>query len=318
MKKYLDLLLYNQRVKNSATFIFLSLVILFLAFFFRDIDLDGIRTIRINYFWLINAVSLMVLARFLFPFVWIFLLAEFGQHIQGYRELCFIYAKSWLGKYIPGNVMTITGKIVFGVQAGYDKKALTIVAFLETFIQAVSGLMSGLLIVGLVNFGLIDKRIAFFALLAGIILLISILPPVFNRIITIAYRIIRKQPLPSKYHYKTSTLIKTLVLFFLVSILPAIATSVLGYSIYPDFDVLKSLVFMIGVLNLAGALGLIAIFAPGGLGVREGVLAVFLYTLFPKETLLVFIVLIRLTAVVADILFFFIAWVLQYLTHRSI
>jgi len=48
-------------------------------------------------------------------------------------------------------------------------------------------------------------------------------------------------------------------------------------------------------------------FAPSGLGVREGVLAVFFSALFPKEIVLVILILMRLVVTVVDLFFFLIS-----------
>jgi hypothetical protein len=76
--------------------------------------------------------------RFLHPGVWILILKEFGENIKDYWGLNLAYAKAWLGRYIPGKVAWIGGKIYFGAQQGVDVKVLTLGSFLESLIQLIA------------------------------------------------------------------------------------------------------------------------------------------------------------------------------------
>ena len=78
-------------------------------------------------------------------------------------------------------------------------------------------------------------------------------------------------------------------------------------SVVSDFNMMNNFFYLTGATNLAGSLGILAVFAPSGLGVREGILTVFLSQLFTKEIVLVCVVLMRLTATITDILFFIVS-----------
>ncbi len=64
------------------------------------------------------------------------------------------------------------------------------------------------------------------------------------------------------------------------------------------------MLFVIGVSNLAGALGMLAIFAPSGIGVREGILLGLLSIVMPTEFALLVTVTSRLWDVALDGIFF--------------
>ena len=61
---------------------------------------------------------------------------------------------------------------------------------------------------------------------------------------------------------------------------------------------------------IASLIGMLAVFAPSGIGVREGALFIMLSAVIEPATLLVGVILIRLIGIVSEILlsFFFIAY----------
>jgi uncharacterized membrane protein YbhN (UPF0104 family) len=67
--------------------------------------------------------------------------------------------------------------------------------------------------------------------------------------------------------------------------------------------------FVMGAFNLAGAVGILAIVAPSGLGVREGMQMLLLPLVMPKELAFVVTVAARVWSTVIDLLFFVVAWV---------
>jgi uncharacterized membrane protein YbhN (UPF0104 family) len=60
---------------------------------------------------------------------------------------------------------------------------------------------------------------------------------------------------------------------------------------------------LVGGYNLAGVLGLVAFFAPAGLGVREGVLAAFLVPVVGGPVAASLAILVRVVVVLADVVF---------------
>ncbi|MDQ3065383.1 MAG: hypothetical protein M3Q36_03890, partial [bacterium] len=65
--------------------------------------------------------------------------------------------------------------------------------------------------------------------------------------------------------------------------------------------------FIMGVGNIAGAISMLAIFAPSGLGVREGVQLTLLSLIMPTELALLVTITTRLWGVAMDVIFFGIA-----------
>jgi len=75
--------------------------------------------------------------------------------------------------------------------------------------------------------------------------------------------------------------------------------------------------FLGAVYLLAGVLGTLAFFTPSGIGVREGVQALLLGSVLPKETVVVVVILARLWSSVMDVSFFLLSKMLVPKEHKK-
>lgn len=118
---------------------------------------------------------------------------------------------------------------------------------------------------------------------------------------------VKRKELEARYKFRFITLFKTFILFVGLSIFAGAITTLICKSVDITFDMTSNFFYVVAASSLAGSLGIIAVFAPSGLGVKEGVLAIFFSTLFSKEILLAILVTFRLFTTVVDILFFLIS-----------
>jgi len=305
-RKYLNL--------SISLFFYASLVYILINYF-RDMQWQKVVDTKIDLKILCLAGSAFLGIRFLYPRVWVFILKEFGQKITNYWDLNFVYAKAWLGRYIPGKIAWVGGKIYFGSHQGLDIKTLILGSLLESIIQITASLTLGLFILSMQNRGNLDQRMTAFSLISLIILLLSTYPPFFNRVLKIAYKVFKKKEIESKYEFRFGTLIKTFLIFVVLGILLGIPAALICLSVDPAFDITLNFFYIVAALNIAGSIGILAVFAPAGLGVREGILAIFFSTLFSKEIVLVILIIMRLIPTLVDLSFFIISKVV--LVYRS-
>ncbi|MBW1690537.1 MAG: flippase-like domain-containing protein [Deltaproteobacteria bacterium] len=297
-KKYLNIFI--------SIFCYAILIVILVNYFW---DIDWQRLIETDIDWEILALAgLATLGiRFIYPEIWVFILKEFGQKIDDYWGLNFIYAKAWLGRYIPGKIAWIGGKIFFGSQRGLDIKILTLGSLLESTVQVTASLALGLFIISLLTKGILGKGLTIFSIISLMMLLISVYPPLFNRVVGKAYKVIKGRKMEDIYTFKFSTLIKTFLIFCGMSVLIGVPSALICQSIVPRFDIISNFFYIVGATSLAGSIGILAVFAPSGLGVREGVLAIFFSVLFSKEAVLVILILMRLLTTIVDLVFFLIS-----------
>jgi uncharacterized membrane protein YbhN (UPF0104 family) len=279
-------------------------VAVFAYFYLKSIDWQSLSRVRVNWFWMLAATASSILVRFWFAEIWMLLLRRLGANLAGQRiELFLVYAKSWLGRYIPGGATWILGKIYFATKLGISKTKLAISSFLEGALQVIVVLITASAMLAfdphVANLG---RGWVLALLAAAVVGLVSVYPPVFNRAISFGYRKLGRGLLDAEHLPSRSTVGVGIGAFALSSILSGLSFYFVALAVDPSLG-LPDLLFVVGCSNLASALSMLAVFAPAGLGVRETVQLTMLLLVMPPEAALVATVLMRLWSVLMDAFF---------------
>jgi uncharacterized membrane protein YbhN (UPF0104 family) len=298
----------SQILKRAVPIIFYILLIVFLYFYLRSIDFSRIKDIDFNWWYLAVATVFALLFRYFGAYIWTVILRSLGaEDIRFSKTLIYVYAKSWLGRYIPGTAPWILGKIYFAARQGISKKKLAVSSLLEAALQIVVQILVAL---GLIAF---DTRLDVVApeikvgfIILAILCLVILIPPVFNLFISSAYKLIKKKVLEPGHLASSKTILKGFTLYVIGSLLAGLSLFFIAKTVYPALPY-NQLSFVIGVSTLASAVSMLAIFAPGGIGVRESIQLVLLSIIMPTEFALVVTIATRLWSVVIDLMFFTLA-----------
>jgi uncharacterized membrane protein YbhN (UPF0104 family) len=204
------------------------------------------------------------------------------------------YFLSTLGRYIPGKV----GLALIRVEAyrGYPADRIIMATGIELIVALTSALL-------LAFIGLATSRANFppflrwAPLIAIIPLLIALSPPLLRRTADAILRLAGRKKLDRLPPYKA------IILFVLAYMLPGFLH---GLGLFLLLNMLSHVpgsqyLAVTGIYYAANLIGLVAVFAPGGLGVREGILFLVLPILVGKETAIVAAILIRLITIAAEI-----------------
>jgi hypothetical protein len=132
---------------------------------------------------------------------------------------------------------------------------------------------------------------------ALVALLIAIHPKIIGWMVAIAARVLRRRPFEVTFTYPQ--LLRYLGLYVINWLLFGVALYVFIRSFYP-LDV-SSILFLTGAFSFAGMMGIVAVFAPAGLGVREGILALFLGQVMPVPVALVVSVASRVWLTIVEL-----------------
>lgn len=299
----------NQKLVRVAAKIvppvFYILLILFLVVYLKNIDYSQFTAIEWNWYFVGIATFFGLAMRFWQVFIWINLLHNLGaKNLKPHlAQLTFVYAKSWLGRYIPGTAPWILGKIFFASKHGIAKSKLAVSSLLEGALQIAVVMVVSLAIL------LFDARLAKLGstmtiLIIGalIVCVISVWPPIFNRIVSLAYKLVRKKQLDPEHLASNKTIMQGALLYVVSALFSGTALFFIAKAIDPQLD-LSNLPYVIGLSNLAGAMGMLAIFAPSGIGVRDGIILALLSLIMRPEYALAATVAARLWDVVIDLLF---------------
>jgi uncharacterized membrane protein YbhN (UPF0104 family) len=204
--------------------------------------------------------------------------------------------KSWfysqLGKNLPGKVWLLLGRFYFYESKGKSKKAISVALFIETATVLIS---AGLLcLVGL--FVLKEVRSFYFGGKLGWLVLLfffacaSLHPWILQKITNWILKLFKKDPLSLSVAY--ADILWILWISFLSWVLGGIGFFFFVASVFSVS--LSHILFLAAALAIASILGLGAVFAPSGLGVREGVLVYLLSYVMPGSVAVIVSVLTRI------------------------
>ena len=206
---------------------------------------------------------------------------------------------SQLGKYLPGKVWLPLGRFYFYQSKGKSKKAISVALYLETATIVIAA--GFLFLIGLFLFEEVkssySNRQILWVMILFLLACLSLHPRVLQKTINWILTRFRKESLSLSIAYID------ILLILLISILSWVVGGI-GFYIFVTsvFSIASThILFVVGALAFVSLLGLVAIFAPGGLGVREGVLVYLLSFVMAGSVAVVLSVLSRLWMTLIEI-----------------
>ncbi len=240
------------------------------------------------------ALSLVLL---LIGKMFLVVLVQFSVNAEGwhpkYLEVLGVYGLSSLGKYIPGGVWHFVGR--FGIYKinGLSAKASTRALILENIWLLGSAVATGVIGVFLTRFDLIAGLLnlpnqQWLAILFTVVAL-----GLWLLVLVVVHKIMRRYT------------IEDLPNVFLVAAVGLVLWIFIGGSFFVMFQEfpLSAAPLFIGGYAVSWAVGYVAVFAPGGLGIREAVLAFVFSTIASVEFIAVYAAMNRIIWVIAEVLF---------------
>lgn len=241
---------------------------------------------------------------------WALLLRCMGCHIPLGKNLLYFFI-SQPAKYIPGKIWLAVARLKYCSEHGVSKS----IAVLSTFFEAEMEVFAGAYITlfTLMQSELLGAhaKIGLYVLAAcGVVFLI---PRVLYFFINLYLKVLKHEPVPQEKHADFKTL-------FGLQLIYIIGMGLLGIS---HLLFLKSFVdipaagatFIISVTVFSYIAGIVAIFTPSGLGVREGVWFLALKNLAGPHTALIFSFISRLWTIVVEVILA--AGSLIFLAHQK-
>jgi glycosyltransferase 2 family protein len=181
-----------------------------------------------------------------------------------------LFFKSQLGKYLPGSVWQYAGRVALTRGRGVPTQRVLVSVIAEVTFSAIAAGLVGLLVLGSATGGIACGGIV----ALGLVVLAS-----RRRLSAVSGRLAAQ--LPSRTHLDRESLVAAIRaapqvagLYVLVWVIYGLAFWLTGRAL---FDVPASqLPRYVGVFALGWLVGLVAVFAPGGIGVREAVIVALL------------------------------------------
>jgi uncharacterized membrane protein YbhN (UPF0104 family) len=149
----------------------------------------------------------------------------------------------------------------------------------------------------------LDSTVKVAMIVVAIVGVAALVPRLFNYWFGLAYKTVRRKPLGAEHLATNKTVLQGSALYLINSLINGFSLFLIAKAIDPSLSY-HNIGFVMGVSSLAGAAGMVAIFAPSGLGVREGIQLVLLPLIMPTSLALAVTVISRLWIVGVDFMFF--------------
>ena len=295
--------------KNIMTIVkgaFLALVVIFLVRYFQK-NIDDIKNLDFNINWGVFIASMLFyfLYKISLAFLWHYITWLNNAAID-WPQAITSYLYSILGKYIPGKVFMLAARIPGYERKGVPIRKVTICFFLENMCTLLGAAF--LFLISLFFFPN-DLLKDYMWLTIGFVVLffIFIHPKILNFFLRFVGKFMKKDDMEISFSYGKMV---GLVLLFIVNwVVVGMGFYMLVYSIYPI--PFSEMLYVGGVFGLSAIIGILSIFAPSGIGVREGVMIAGLLFIMPEEYAVIISVVSRLWATVAELLLIFVAFIIQ-------
>ena len=219
---------------------------------------------------------------------------------------------SLLGKYVPGKVLLWAGRVYPYKRAGHSIKRVTFCFTLEMAFQILAA--SVIVTVALAqspDSPLAELRHAAWALLVVLVVLTN--PRVLQFLFNVALKALGREPVTIDMSVRDTF---ALLLGYLANGVVLGASFFFFAKAFSPLDASQYL-FVAGAFLISGMIGVLSVFAPAGLGVREGLLALVLCLIMPKATAIVVALAARLWSTTGELLCVAIAFTHDKLQQRS-
>lgn len=249
--------------------------------------------------WAALGVACFTLAVVLSGILWGRMLSLLSGKPVAVADSVRIHSASWLLKYLPGQVGSYVNKISWGSRQGISKKTVSTSFIYENTLMMFAGLLLSVPVFWMFSDKLGDGVSILLPLVVLVPMLVVMMPKAFYSLLNFAFEKLGRKPFKESDFLSAKDLLKYQLGYLGPRILNGVGFVLVVMSVYTVEP--SMYVGMAAVYILAGILGLLAIFVPGGIGVREAVIVLFLSVYFPVEQAVVLAIVSRLYATVADL-----------------
>jgi glycosyltransferase 2 family protein len=268
---------------KQKVFLFLKIFIIIIVFYFIGVffkkNIGELRNyeFQIDYFYLILSITLFLSYIFICILNWQYITIKMTCSVP-FHNAAVAWCYSFLGKFIPGKMAPIAARAYFYKQAGISYKKITFCAFLESIMIVFSLAFAVSLVLFFVDIGDM-KKYRFLLLLLLPVSFVTVHPRILELFINLVAKVFKKNIIKLSLTYYT--VLKILLMYILLWIVLGIAFFFFAKSIHSV--PIDHMFPVIGSFFIATLVGILSIFTPSGLGVREGILTIALSHIFPSS-----------------------------------
>lgn len=247
------------------------------VYLFKQFDEIKTFSYRVDYINLLGSMIFLLSYSFNNLLIWFFLTKTNNNHID-FSLTIVLRAFSEIGKYIPGKLWGYGYLINHYKKEGISIKNIAVCSLYEIILIVLSTCL-----IFIISFLFTNNELIYsykvFAIILLVVFFIVIHPRIMQYFLNIALKIVKKEPVEIKLDYFN---ILKLILFYTCN------WFIFGFAFYMMINSFYQLslhhfFYLTGSFALASLAGFFAIFAPAGIGVREGILLILLQIIISSE-----------------------------------
>lgn len=262
---------------------------------------------EININLLLLSFFILLLAFFLLPIGMKIFIQLLGENTN-YQVCSRAFFLSQPAKYVPGSLWVAPSRVILLKQSGINQNIALLSLVFETILILFSSLLVGVL--AFIFIPHISKELQLLLVggitisLASLLLLFAI-PEIGKQFSKKSSRFLMFFEEIAKIQFKTRVwvTVKATGIFLLLWLLVGFSFFLLIQAVEYNADPVL-IPITVGVFAFSWAIGFVAIFSPGGIGVREGVMVLLLGSFLPSGLVLTSVLLSRFLWVLAELVFF--------------
>ena len=298
----------KKKIFRILQIVFVIAVVVFMTRYFY-ININRIRELNFKINWPVFLLSMLFYFAYklTLSLLWHYITILNHSDIPVFDAVV-SYLYSILGKYIPGKVFMLAARF-----PAYEKRNVPLSKVTVDFlIENVCTILGASFIFLISIFGLHDPTIDAYrpvAVILVVLFFICLHPKIINFFLGIFEKITKKNNLKIDFSYLQ--MLKVVVLFILNWMIVGTGFYILSKSMW-DIPV-GNLMYVGGIYGLSAVAGILALFAPSGIGVREGVMVLGLSVILPQEIAVIISVVSRLWQSVAEIILILFAMIISHI-----
>jgi len=266
--------------------------------------------LRFNPAYIVISFLCLVLYFVLLTRGWAAIVRELGGEVP-YGKAFWIVSTSQIAKYVPGGIWYTLGRVYLARSEKIREEIGLLSVVFETFLLMLTNLILFLIVI---NFIRNDSVLSpLLSITFVIVILILLYPPLLNKLLNIALRMLRKPPVTLRAKYLS--ILKISTYFFALWLAQITGFYLLINAIYPVQ--LTQLPNLAAAYTLSWITGFIVLLAPGGLGVREGMMTLLLSVILPLPLAIAISFITRVWITIFEVLAFFVGLLIRRKTMKK-
>lgn len=309
----------SKTVKRYLRLLLTVAIVAIVGYFFARTlarNWDQLNEVDFSFsFWGVSSVLVFAAAVPVSGVLWGRMVGELGTFRPSAQEAVRVHCLSWLLKYVPGQVGSVVNKLAWAAERGVSKLLVTITFVYENAFLLISSILPPAVI--LLGAGALDLGDNYILLAIGslIPLLLVTNGPIFRLGTNILAKRTVKRTVPDEYFLRWAPAMKYQLLYLIPRAINGagfILVTVSLLDVPTEYWLPLACAYII-----AGGVGLLALFVPSGIGVREAVIVLLAAPFLPAEQAIVLALAARLYATLGDVVVAAIYGILRAVSRKG-